>query len=66
MNGLLLLANEIFFPGVDEIRSKIQLSSLRVVDPDACSVVEYAGRTALYGYSQNDETWSKTDVEGTL
>ncbi|KAA0187117.1 hypothetical protein HAZT_HAZT002687 [Hyalella azteca] len=51
---------------MEEFREQLRLNMLRCVDNHAETVVAVAGRTALYNYNESGETWSKTDVEGTL
>lgn len=51
---------------MEDFRLHLKMTTLQSLDPYASEVVSSAGRTALYNYDQVGETWSKTDVEGTL
>ncbi|KAL7643307.1 UNVERIFIED_CONTAM: hypothetical protein RMT77_006599 [Armadillidium vulgare] len=49
-----------------ENKDEIRLKTVRRVDPHVTQIVDSAARTALYSYVQSTESWTKTNVEGTL
>uniref|UniRef100_A0A6A7G7H9 mRNA-decapping enzyme 1B-like n=1 Tax=Hirondellea gigas TaxID=1518452 RepID=A0A6A7G7H9_9CRUS len=51
---------------MEEFCSQLRVTALHSTDPQATSIVAMGAKTALYNYDQAKETWSKTEVEGTL
>lgn len=49
-----------------ENKDEIRLKTVRRVDQHVVQIVDSASRTALYSFDKDTESWSKTEVEGTL